>query len=520
MLTTKNINLQLLIGAALASEVLYLLLAAVDLAGNIPLFLLLYGAVFVVYWWAAVTFFDFKSKNQTETQKAEPRRQRNSRTPLRWLHTFIAKQKSRERLRPKEILTVGLVFAAIFRLTLLAGTPSLSDDIYRYVWDGKAAAAGINPYEHPPAAEELRSLRDHPIYPNINHKEISTIYQPVHQLVFETLYRIHPSLFAFKAAFVLVDLLTMLFLFLIMKRLAIPSVRLLLYAWNPLVLLEISGSGHADIIGICLLVLACLLLLQRRWITATISLAFSALTKFIAVVFLPLLMRAKKEARLIPFLLFLIIGGLLYLPYADAGTQIFEGLLTYTEKWRFNGLAFWLILAGVEALLPRSLIVNLMIRPQGMTADAATIATRGTDLALYISKFIVMAAFTAIILYYILKLNKDLKQKGESWYMHLGMIFLGAFILLSPTVHPWYVCWILPFAVVTRNRAWILFSGLVALSYWILRDYAVLGVWQESPSVMILEYLPFLMLLVYDSLAENLKQGAAFFKSKFRLSSP
>jgi len=522
MLSTKNVNLQLLIGAALASEVFYLFLAAVDLAKNIPLFFVLYGTVFLIYWWAAAAFFDFKLKKKPKTKTRNPD-VAPQRTPLHWLQNFIAKQKSREALSSKEILMVGIIFSVIFRLTLLAGTPSLSEDIYRYIWDGKVAASGINPYEYPPQAEQLRSLRDDRIYPKINHKEISTIYQPVHQLLFETVYRIYPSVTAFKAAFVVFDLLTMFLLFLLMTRFAIPSVRLLLYAWNPLVLLEISGSGHADIVGICLMVLTFWLLLKGRWITSTVALAFSALTKFISGIFLPLIMAVKKDMKLNLFLLFLIVGGLLYLPYAEAGTQIFEGLVTYTEKWRFNGLFFWLILAGIEAVLPRSLVVNLMIRPQGMTADAATIATRGTDLALIISKFIALAIFAAIMLYFILRLNQDFKQKGDKWHIHIGVIFLGAFILLSPTVHPWYVCWILPFAVMTRNRAWILFSGLVALSYWILRDYAALGVWRESYWVMTLEYLPFLSLLVYDRCAEKLKKRTAYlltsFKSKFRLSS-
>lgn len=510
----KNFHLHFLIVAALASEILYLFLATLDLTKNVLLFLLLYGLVFLIYWIVAVNFFDLKFTEQK-------RKKTKSRTRLRWLQDFVVKQ---ETLSSKEILTVGLIFAIIFRLTLLVGTPSLSEDIYRYMWDGKVAAAGINPYEYPPEADELEPLRDEHIYPEINHKEISTIYQPVHQILFETVHRIYSGLPGFKAAFVLFDLLTMLLLFFLLRRFAIVPDRLLLYAWNPLVLLEFSGSGHADIVGISLMLFAFLLLLKKRWIASTIALVLSALTKFISAMFLPLIMTIKRENKLIITLIFLIVGGIFYLPYAGAGRQIFEGLLTYAEKWRFNGLVFWLILTAVQAVLPRSLIIELMIRPQGMTVDAATVASRGTDLALLISKFIVVAIFAGIVIYHLFKFNRHMQQKGEKWYAHLGLIFLGAFILLSPTVHPWYICWVLPFAVLTGNRAWILLSGLVALSYWVLRDYTALGIWRESPWLMFLEYVPFFILLFYDCCAENVRGRTSrlfmSLRSKFRLSSP
>ena len=77
-------------------------------------------------------------------------------------------------------------------------------------------------------------------------------------------------------------------------------------------------------------------------------------------------------------------------------------------------------------------------------------------------------------------------------------MLLGAFLLCTPVVHPWYVCWIVPFLVITPNRAWLYLSGAVFGSYWVLREYAATGLWLESPAVLYAQYIPFFSLLLYD----------------------
>jgi len=80
-------------------------------------------------------------------------------------------------------LAFGFLASLLFRATLLAAPPSLSDDIYRYLWDSRVQLHGINPYAYPPVAEELEALRG-PHYEGINHKPIRTIYPPAAQLFF------------------------------------------------------------------------------------------------------------------------------------------------------------------------------------------------------------------------------------------------------------------------------------------------------------------------------------------------
>ena len=92
---------------------------------------------------------------------------------------LLAVWKSRE-----APLWLVAVFGLLFRATLLPASPTLSDDIYRYVWDGRVQAAGINPYRYAPASEALAHLRDGTIYPGVNHREIPTIYPPAAQALF------------------------------------------------------------------------------------------------------------------------------------------------------------------------------------------------------------------------------------------------------------------------------------------------------------------------------------------------
>jgi predicted secreted protein len=499
----RNVNLQIFLALALVSEITYIVIASIDrLRLNIPVYLSCYAIVFAIYWIAALFYFDFRSSTQFGTKDnspglvPEPKR-------LRWLSQFIKKQKIQESLSTKEVLIVGIIFGVFFRLTLLFSPPSLSDDIFRYVWDGRVAAHGINPFQYPPNADELSALRDNVIYPNINHKEISTIYPPINQIMFLGIYKLNPSVLTFKAAFLVFDLLTILVLFLVLKSLSINMSRLLLYVWNPLIIVEITGNGHADIFGIFLLTLALWLLIKNRSMSSTCVLALSFLTKYLSLIFLPFVAFFKKDYKIIIGLVFIIIAAVFYLPYAGAGDKLFSGLFVYSSKWRFNDSIFAVVFSTVKSLLPENWIVDLMIKPQGLSPEPATIASRGTDLALSISKFIVGAIYSGVFVYYLLRFKKNLTQAGNIWVFKTGLIVLGTLFLLSPTVHPWYFCWLLPFLVIVPNRAWILLTGLVGLSYWIFIDYAKLGVWEESLWVKWLEYLPFYLLLIYDGLAHR-----------------
>src|SRR5262249_35994061 len=145
--------------------------------------------------------------------------------------------------------TVGLILggAILFRLLLVPSDPTLSTDLYRYLWDGRLAAAGISPYRYPPTAAELTSYRDARVYPRLNHADWPTVYPPGAQLLFSAMARLAPNgVLGFKLAILAFDLLTLGLLAGWLRDLGRPLSWTLLYAWHPLVIVELAGSGHPD----------------------------------------------------------------------------------------------------------------------------------------------------------------------------------------------------------------------------------------------------------------------------------
>lgn len=378
---------------------------------------------------------------------------------------LVLLSKKRYHLSKSRIpLRIILCFSICFRLCMWVSPPSLSDDIYRYLWEGKLVAAGINPFVHAPSDPSLAHLQDSAVYPHINHNEYPAIYPPLNQFIFALSTIISPTISAMNMTFLLFDLLTIGLLTLILRERQLPLSRIIIYAWNPLVIMEFAGSGHLDSAGIFFLILALYLFTkQRSWLPA-LALALSFLIKFIPLVFLPFLLIRRKALTLC---IFCFTTVLLYLPFADAGKKLFESLLAYSEHWVFNASLYELILCSAVSPL----------QARGISALALLLL--------------------AIMLFFNYARRKGDEQK-ESIYS-VGFLVMGAFLLLTPTLHPWYLCWIVPFLVIFPNRAWIYFTGSVFLSYMILKGYVETGVWREHTAIKLVEYLPFYTLLLYDA---------------------
>ena len=376
------------------------------------------------------------------------------------------------------IIIVGV--AVCGRLLLLDTTPTLSDDIYRYLWDGRVHAAGLNPYADPPEHDVLAGLRDDD-WSAINHRELVTLYPPVTQWFFLVVYRLAPGVTGMKAALVICDLLLILVLWRWLELRGQDCRRVLLYAWHPLPVLEIAGNGHVDVLGSLWLCAALLWLHRERHHAAAWALAAAVLSKMI-----PLLCAAAFWRSLAP-----VQGGLLrrlfdprprlclvwvpvlvvvaYLPFAGAGSSMWTGLSAYVSKWRFNdsayGVLYWLLSDP---------------RPGWEWDDEALLAAR----------WVCLAAVGVVTVWTALGRDDDAAAACAT--------VLGAQLLLAPTVHPWYMLWVLPFLVLRATWAWMALSWLVFLSYDVLVDYHVTGVWRESGWIRALEYVPVYLLLLWS----------------------
>src|SRR3984957_1667215 len=226
-----------------------------------------------------------------------------------------------------------LVCAAGCRLVCLFSPPFLSTDIFRYVWDGKVQAAGINPFRYIPADPHLAFLRDLDIYPHINRRDYAhTIYPPGAQILFLLITRIGASVLWMKAGMVALEALTIWILVKLLTALGIRREQVLIYAWHPLLLWEVASSGHVDGAALPFIALALLFYVRNRPAATGIALAAATLIKLYPIALFPALYRksAWRDWRMPAALLGIVAAG--YCWYLGGGRQVLGFLPAYPKE--------------------------------------------------------------------------------------------------------------------------------------------------------------------------------------------
>jgi len=348
-----------------------------------------------------------------------------------------------------------LGMALLFRASLLCSQPSLSDDIYRYLWEGNLVLHGENPFTHPPDDPALAAYRG-PDFQRINNPEVSTIYPPVAQGVFAAARAVSPRPRAMQGAAALADMLLVLLLLRVLTTAGRDPRWVLVYAWHPLPVMEFAGSGHIDVVAILFLVLSLYLLTTGRSGWSSLALALSFLTKLFACALLPLYWFRVPRLRLAG--IFLSCTLLAFLPFLNAGNALFRGGLAYASRWRSNGSVFDLLV-----WMTGSITVSKVLIGSTFALAAVLLARRNAD------------------------------------PFRVAFSLAGLYVILSPTVHPWYAAWFLPFLCLYPRASWLTLSGTVVLSYHVLGGWATRGEWIEAPWVRIVEYTPFFLLLLLES---------------------
>lgn len=250
----------------------------------------------------------------------------------------------------RSTLLIVLLFAVLFRLSLLFAPPYLSDDIYRYIWDGRVQAAGINPYRYAPTDPALEHLRDDKIYPRINHNYAPTIYPPAAEAIWFLTTRVSESVTWMKITVILFEGIAIWAVLQLLGLFGLPRHRILLYAWHPLTVWEFAGSGHLDAIAIAFIALAILAHCRQAEAASGLSLACAALVKLFPAVLLPALYKRRDWKMPLVFALAVILA---YLPYLGVGARGVIGFLPgyAQERGIFSGEQFF-ILAAIRRLPP------------------------------------------------------------------------------------------------------------------------------------------------------------------------
>ncbi|CAN5868089.1 DUF2029 domain-containing protein [soil metagenome] len=316
----------------------------------------------------------------------------------------------------RSTLVLVISFAALFRLSILFAPPYLSDDIYRYVWDGRTQAAGINPYRFIPADETLAPLRDETIYPKINRREYAhTIYPPGAQMIYFLATRVSERVTWMKTVIVGFEALAIWALLQLLASFNLPAQRVLLFAWHPLLVWEIAGSGHIEAAAIAFVALA-LLARRRHWDVAVgMALAGATLIKLFPIILFPALYRRWGWKMPVAFGLVILVA---YLPYLGVGVKGVLGFLPgYTqEEGLQDGTQFYLL--------------SLMRRVFG----AAKVPN---------AVYLIGASFTLglIAFWSVWK-----QERNESSYIGRALVMATTFVVLLSPRYAWYFAWLVPFA--------------------------------------------------------------------------
>jgi hypothetical protein len=352
--------------------------------------------------------------------------------------------------------------AALLRICLLPLPPTLSDDVYRYLWDGRIASAGRNPYFHAPEDRALTDLRDER-WERVAHRDVETVYPPLAVAAFSIAARSPRPVLAWKAMLAVIDLLSCGLLLRLARARDAPSGRCLAYAWNPLVVLEVAGMGHVDALGVLPLVAGALLLVepgyQRRprlvSLAAGAALSLAVLAKLVPVLLVPAWTRAAPRRAL-----FVVAGAALVVvavaPFAIGAPGLPPGLVTYAVSWEWNGPLFEPLWRGLDRAGAAPFIKDRL-------DDLKQVSGRD-ELWNRFYPFVYPQLLAKILLAVALG-GCVLASLRRSEPIGAAFLVFAAVLVLSATVYPWYALWVLPWAALGWRLPWLVLSLSLLASY-------------------------------------------------------
>lgn len=345
-----------------------------------------------------------------------------------------------------------IFWAVAIALRLLVLPIEPGDDFWRYQWEGKIQGAGFNPYVTAPDDPALAGIRaQFPNFYKINHRDFRAIYPPGAELLFAGLSRISSSPLLYKLLFAAADLATAAVLLLLVRRES-RYADAACYAWNPLVVYCFAGSAHFDSLMILPMIAGIFFLVRHegatdnraKW-TAALAAAFlfgiAISAKLIPLLLLPLCAVALGR-RAVALALSVGIPGFLSLLYGYPQIDIWDSLGNFAYVTRLNDLFWWMV---EETVWPN-------YRQKNYQYNVIIV--------------IIVALLSLLFL--------------RNW--RRGMLWaLGAALILSPVLHPWYLTWILPLAAWRRAQPWQMLSVTVFAYFLFWNERLFLLPWRAEP---------------------------------------
>lgn len=395
-------------------------------------------------------------------------------------------------LYQQEKVNLGILIGAsfVFRLIFLFAIPNLSQDFYRFIWDGRMVLEGLNPYLTLPETfiqegnSPISQAKD--LYEGMgklnggNH----TNYPPINQLNFAiaSLFSdttILASVIGLRVQIILADLGILFFGLKIVKHLRLPKRNILFYLLNPFIIIELTGNLHFEAVMLFFLVWSIHLLVQKKWIWSAVTLGCAVSVKLIPLILVPLFFhwfyRNKNWYQIGKFTFFgaivILVNLLLFLPFISS--VFIENYLNsvglWFSKFEFNASIYYLL---------REL-------GYGLT---------GYNQIEIIGRVLSVCTLLMVLSFSIFRKNDQPKKLLETM-----LLVLTCYYFLSTTVHPWYLASLVLFSVFTRFKYPLFWGLVVILSYQVYSNMP----WSENLWLVTAEYLLVLGVFIFELKNQN-----------------
>jgi hypothetical protein len=392
----------------------------------------------------------------------------------------LAATQAADRTPTRRALWLIFGVGIMLRIYVLLFDPLLSTDIFRYIWDGRVQAAGINPYRYFPAHDALAHLRDAVIFPRINRADYAvTIYPPVAEFFFLIVTRIGENVNVMRLALLNCEAVSVTLIVLFLRRMERPITRVVAYFWHPLPIWEIANNGHVDALAVALMLLGLWVALTGHAMRGAVSIALGALVKPYVAPALASIWRPWDWK--VPLVVIAAIA-LCYLPYFSVGWGVF-GFLTkgyLAEEDIVSGNDLWVL--SVWRLV---------------------FGAHGGDVGVY------AGVAVSIVLFMMLSTARRPNRTIASSLADTNMLLLVVLLFLSPN-RPWYFLPIMPFVALCGNApTWAVSIGALLLTNELYWEFHI-----PKPIIKSILFGSFLLACIWSARETYLKKAASTGRSQ------
>ncbi|MFC4221043.1 polyprenol phosphomannose-dependent alpha 1,6 mannosyltransferase MptB [Flagellimonas marina] len=406
------------------------------------------------------------------------------------LFFFMVKLMQFEKWNFKFLLVAGI----LFRLIFLFSEPNLSQDFYRFIWDGELIKNGLNPYLHTPndliGKSSLAIANAQELHTNMGalHAKNYSNYPPINQLLFALAAilgggSILGSIIVMRLTLILADIGVLYFGRKLLQNLNQSTHVSFWYFLNPLVIIELTGNLHFEGVMLFFLVWALYLISKKKWILATPMYSLSIMVKLMPLLFLPIFLRYFGVKKSVMFYGLVGVGCvLLLLPfYAPSFIENYsETLKLWFSNFEFN--------ASIYNIIKKIAVVNYESKPWELIESYGKIITK------------VILGITLLITF--LRKNNTLESVITAM-----VLVLSFYYFLSSTVHPWYVVFLMGLSLFTKYRFPLVWSLAIVLSY---QAYSNPD-FKENLWLLAIEYILVIGFFIYEIISRGSKK-LYFFK--------